>query len=199
MGICLAVHSLSDSNIEKILESPPLIWRVIAPDEPEMYLTEINKNSKTGFLSKLFGKPEIPRVVTAPDLNFIEGENIEDDVDKSWHGIHYCINQTEHDAEHPLDFITLGGDSAGDVDVGYGPARLFNSKHVKEIDLALSKITTKHLQENYDPSNMEKLDIYPSIWQDEDGFEYISEYFETLKKFISNCSKNNMGMTLIFC
>jgi hypothetical protein len=33
-----------------------------------------------------------------------------------------------------MDFITAGGNPAGDVDVGYGPARLIDSKTVKKID-----------------------------------------------------------------
>lgn len=37
MGMCLALHSVSDNNIKKILESPSLIWRLLAPDDPEIY------------------------------------------------------------------------------------------------------------------------------------------------------------------
>ena len=155
MGICLTLHSVSDTNIDKILESPALIWRLIAIDEPEYYLQEVNKNLKRGFFSKILGKPEIPKVEVVPDLEFILGENLEDDLDKSWHGIHYCLNQTEHDAKPPMDFITLGGESAGDVDVGYGPARLFKHELVKEIEAALSTITTENLEKNYNPSEME--------------------------------------------
>ena len=100
-----------------------------------------------------------------------------------------------------MDFITVGGQTAGVVDVGYGPARLFGSKTVKEIGGILSKVTTEHLRNNYNPTDMEKLDIYPNIWErdGEEGFEYIAGYFESLKLFVSNCSRHNLGMAVYLC
>ncbi len=164
MGMCLALHSVSDKNIEKILESPPLIWRLIAPDDPDIYLETVKENSGGSFLSKLFGKKEAREATEVPDLEFIEGENIDDDLDKSWQGIHYCLNKTDYDAEPPMDFITVGGKNAGDVEVGYGPARLIDSEMVKEIEESIANITKERLRQNYNPSEMEKLDIYPNIW-----------------------------------
>jgi hypothetical protein len=200
MGICLALHSVSDKNIERILEFPPLIWRLIAPDDPEIYLESVNEGKKEIF-SKLFGKNSVEPSQPVPDLEYIEGENIDDDLDKSWQGIHYCLNKTAYEAEPPMDFITIGGETAGEVEVGYGPARLINSKTVKEIDGCLSEITTELLRNNYNPSVMEKLDIYPNIWErdGEEGFEYIAEYFKSLRSFISNCSKHNLGMAVYLC
>jgi uncharacterized protein YaaR (DUF327 family) len=100
-----------------------------------------------------------------------------------------------------MDFITVGGIAAGEVEVGYGPARLFDSKTVKVIEAKLSEITSDMLRKNYNPSDMEKLDIYPNIWErdSEEGFEYIAEYYETLKSFISNCAKHNLGMAVYLC
>lgn len=200
MGMCLALHSVSDRNLEKILESPPLIWRLIAPDDPEIYLESANENKK-GFLSSIFSKKNNESSQVIPDLEYIEGENVDDDLDKSWQGIHYCLNKTDYDAEPPMDFITVGGKTVGDVEVGYGPARLFDSKTVKEIDKRISNITTEQLRTNYNPSEMERLDIYPNIWErdGEEGFEYISEYFENLKSFVASCSKNNLGMAVYLC
>lgn len=200
MGMCLALQSVSDNNIEKILESPPLIWRLIAPDDPEIYLESVDKVKK-GIFARLFGKKSVEPRQAIPNLEFVEGENIDGDLDKSWHGIHYCLNKTDYEAEAPMDFITVGGQTAGEIEVGYGPVRLFDSKTVKEIDGKLSKVTTEQLHNNYDPGDMERLDIYPNIWErdGDEGFEYISEYFESLKSFISNCSKQNLGMALYLC
>lgn len=200
MGMCLALHSVSDKNIKRILESPALIWRLIAPDDPEMHLERAYAEKK-GIFSRLFGKKSTEARQPIPDLEFVEGENMEDDLDKSWHGIHYCLNKTDYEAEPPMDFITVGGQVAGDIEVGYGPARLIDSTTVKEIDERLSKITTQQLRDNYDPSEMGKLDIYPNIWErdGDEGFEYIAEYFEPLKSFISTCAKHNLGMAVYLC
>jgi hypothetical protein len=192
---------VSDKNIEKILESPPLIWRLIAPDDPEIYLESVKESKKGSFLSKFLGKKEPVETLEIPDLEFIEGENIDDDLDKSWQGIHFCLNKTDYDAEPPMDFITVGGKTVGDIEVGYGPARLLGSEMVKEIDKIISNITTEKLYKNYNISEMEKLDIYPNIWEVEgdEGFVYIAEYFESLKSFVANCSKHNLGMAVYLC
>jgi len=134
VGMYLALHSVSDSNIQNILNEPALIWRLIAPDDPDTYLEEIASNTNKGFFSSLFNKNDNSTSTEVPDLEFIQGENEEDDLDKSWQGIHYCINKSEYEAEPPMDFITLGGETSGDIDVGYGPARFFRNDVVKKID-----------------------------------------------------------------
>ena len=200
MGMCLVLHSVSDRNIEKILGQPELIWRLIASEDPDTYINAMKERNKPGFLARLFDKSSSPQIEVI-DLNFIEGENIDDDLDKSWHGIHYCLNKTEYEAPKPMDFITLGGEEAGDVEVGYGPARLFNSETVTEIDSLIRAISTDQLRANYLPTEMSKLDIYPNTWErdDEEGFEYIAEYFECLKRFVAQCAKHKLGMAIYLC
>ncbi|KJV06079.1 YfbM family protein, partial [Methylocucumis oryzae] len=116
-------------------------------------------------------------------------------------GIHYCLNKTSYKAEPPMDFITLGGQMAGKVEVGYGPARLIDSNTVKAIHERLAKLTVEDLRNNYDPRAMEKLNIYPKIWlrDSEEGFDYIAEYFNILKSFIAHCSQHQLGMVVYLC
>ena len=198
MGMCLALHSVSDENINKILKQPELVWRLIAADDPEVYEEAVRNKTKVGFLSKFFGKKDS---IEIPDFTFIKGENIEDDLDKSWQGIHYCLNKTAYEAEPPMDFIIDGGRTAGDVEVGYGPVRLFNSEIVKSIESKISSISIEDISANYDPKEMDELDIYPNIWErdGDEGLEYITEYFASLKYFIANCARNNIGMALYIC
>ena len=200
MGMCLALHSVSDGNIKKILDRPELIWRLIASDDPDIYEETVKEMNQIGFLSKLFGK-KTSTDIEIPDLDFIEGENADDDLDKSWQGIHYCLNKTAYEADAPMDFITLGGETAGNIEVGYGPARLFNSETVKEIHSRLSNISVADVAANYNPEEMDKLDIYPNIWNrdGDEGLEYITEYYEILKNFIATCTNNNLGMAVYIC
>lgn len=201
MGMCLAFRSVSDTNIDKICSSPPLIWRLIAPDEPEMYEECVADQNRSGIFSKIFGKKKGSVGEEMSTLELVEGEGLEDDIDKSWQGLHFCLNQTDYDAKPPMDFLTLGGLEAGDVEVGYGPARLFKSQTVKEIERQISGITREDLNRNYDPKKMEKLDIYPNIWvrDGDEGFDYIADYFDSLKSFVSHCSKYNLGMAIYLC
>lgn len=200
MGMCLALHSVSDKNIGRILEFPPLIWRLLAPESPELYEEAVNSAHNQGFWAKLFAKKSAEKAPIT-DLEFIEGENIEEDLDKSWHGIHYCLNKTNYDATPPLDFITSGGEQAGEIDVGYGQARFFRSTTVKDIHRLINNITAEEIRASYNPSEMHKLDIYPDFWErdEETSFEYISENFELLKTFISSCVKHNLGMAVYLC
>lgn len=199
MGMCLALHSVSDENIKRILERPELIWRLIASDDPEAYEEAVKKN-QVGLLSKLFGRKAVTKI-EIPNLSFVEGENVDDDLDKSWQGIHYCMNKTAYEAEPPMDFITVGGEAAGNIDVGYGPARLFNSETVQEIHSHLLNISEAEVSANYNPEEMGKLDIYPNIWsRDGDvGLKYITEYFLNLKSFVANCANNKLGMAVYMC
>ena len=200
MGMCLALHSVSDENIKKILEQPELIWRLIASEDPEIYEEAVKERSQVGFISRIFGK-KAPKEIEIPELSFVEGENIGDDLDKSWQGIHYCLNKIAYDAKPPMDFITVGGEVVGDIEVGYGPARLLSRETVKAIHNCLSNISEAEISANYNPKEMDKLDIYPNIWErdGDEGLEYISEYFACLKSFVANCVKNNLGMAVYLC
>lgn len=201
MGMCLVLHGVSDNSIDKILESPPLIWLLIAPDSPDIYLEAVRNSMGSGFFSKIFGKKKEKVESTIPNPGFADGETIDCDLDKSWHGIHYCLNTTEYEAKPPLDFMLLGGKCAGDIDVGYGPARLFDSTAVKEIQQVLSPLTSEDLHRNFKPDEMERLDIYPNIWKrdGEEAFEYIAEHFELLKSFLARCVHHNLGMAVYLC
>jgi hypothetical protein len=200
MGMGLALHSVSDQNIERILASPPLIWRLLARDDPEVY-REFVGNQGRGLFARLFGKGKPEPVPEVPDLELVEGENNEGDLDKSWHAIHYCLNKTNEAAEPPMDFIMDGGRTAGDIDVGFGPARLVDSGAVKEIDRRISGVTPEQLRERYDPAEMDRLEIYPGIWQrdGDEGFEYVAEYFESLKRFVDHCARHDLGMAVFLC
>lgn len=62
----------------------------------------------------------------------------------------------------------------------------------------MSTIDVAHLRENYDPSEMQKLDVYPIIWSEENGevFEYIAEYFLKLQVFLAECAKRELGVAV---
>ena len=201
MGMVCAYQAVSDDNLDRILAKPPLIWRLIAPDDPEIYVQTISEAAKSGFLQRAFKRTRTDEAVSVPDLNLVDGEQVDGDLDKSWHGIHFCLNGTAYEAPAPMDFITMGGQSVGDIDVGYGPARAFRANAVRELSSVLDPIGVDQLRRNYDPGKMAELDIYPDIWErdGEEGFEYIAEYYESLKQFIAHCVQHSLGMVLYIC
>jgi hypothetical protein len=177
---------------------PELIWRLLEPDDPTPFEDAVRRNR--GFLSKMFGMAS--KSDAAPvDLTFVEGETTSIDLDKAWHGIHYCLNRTAEEAPPPMDFIVSGGRAAGKEDVGYGYARLLTSREVADIHQRISQVTELDLRKNYEPEEMDKLEIYPEIWtrDGEFGFEYIADYFRRLKEFIQTSVDLNLGMAVYFC
>jgi Domain of unknown function (DUF1877) len=198
MGMVLALVSIDDQSLEKLRADPPLIWKVLAPDDPEMYEAERKERSEgQSWFSRLFGKKEEgtpPAEGHVPIPKPVE----EIDLDKSWHGIHYLLTGTAWEGDAPLNFLVLGGKEIGDIDVGYGTARAFSSSEVRTILNAIEPITQQTLGGRFDGAAMMKLEIYPEIWDrdpaDDPVLEYCTEYFESLKNFLGRTSERGLGM-----
>src|SRR5919108_645463 len=115
MSMVLVLRTLSDSNIEKVLVDPPLIWKIVAPDDPEAY--ETARSERPGLLSRLFGRRS-PLTLAPNDVGFNIDEGGDVDLDKAWHAIHYMLTQSAWDGNEPLNFLVGGGAPVGDIDVG---------------------------------------------------------------------------------
>ena len=195
----LALHTLSDENIAKVLADPPLVWRVIAPDDPEIY-QQTRAEKQPGFLARLFGSKSIDVEVDPPDLSKVNGEGVYTDLDKAWHGIHYLLTGTAWEGAEPLNFIVCGGTEVGNLDVGYGPARVFGSDDVKKIIAALSDLDGNELRERFNPDEMMSLEIYPDIWDrnpaEDDTLGYCVEYYDNLVRFLSGAAADSMGIVV---
>jgi hypothetical protein len=192
MGMCLGLCTLRDENIQKMLADPPLIWKVIAPDDPEAY--EVARQGKPrGFLGKLFGA----RAPQSP-LQFHEGEVAHSDLDKAWHGLHYMLTQSASDGMEPLCFLVTGGREVGGEELGYGPARVFSAEQVRRVHAALQAINHEVLRARYNPEEMTRLEIYPSIWDREgdEALAYCQGYFDTLKSFVGQAVERKLGLVI---
>lgn len=197
MGMVLALVSIDDESIEKLMADPPLIWKVLAPDDPQMYEAERTPEKKPSWFSRLFGAKDEPEPIRREPVELsVPVEDI--DLDKAWHGIHYLLTGTAWEGDPPLNFLVLGGEEVGNIDVGYGQARAFRSHEVVEITRAIEPITNETLESRFDASAMTKLDIYPNIWDrdsaDDPVLEYCVEYFDTLKAFLGRTSQKGLGM-----
>lgn len=198
MGMCLGLCTLSDGNIRKVLTDPPLIWKVIAPGDPDAY-ENVREEPSGGLLSKLFGRKNLT-TQKATDLQLADGEVVDTDLDKAWHGIHYMLTQSAWEGEEPLSFLVNGGSQVGDIEVGYGPARVFTSGQVQSLNVALQPIDEPFLKNRFNPREMMSLEIYPEIWDrdpgEDDSFGYCVEYFGTLKSFVAQAAQRRMGIVL---
>jgi hypothetical protein len=196
MGIVLVLYTLSDASIERLLADPPLVWRVVAPEDPELYAEARAAQRPPGFLARFLGRAakSTPNVEWEPAPD----ECAECDLDKSWHGLHYLLTGSAAGGDPPLDFLMEGGRAVGDVDVGYGPARAFTSAELGAIQAALAQCSDTELHARFDPARMTNLEIQPDIWQrrpeDEDAWEYLEENLAALREFLGAAAARRRGM-----
>jgi uncharacterized protein DUF1877 len=194
----LSFVTLSDENINRVLEDPPLVWQVIAPEEPGLYEAARAEQSKSGVLSKLFRRAAPAE--RSPDLEMSSAEGIATDIDKAWHGIHYLLTGTEEEGEYPRSFLLAGGRLVGDVDVGYGPARVLSSKETREARDFLNTLADAELRRRFNPADMLARKIYPEIWDRDpaadDTLGYLIEHVRTLRGFLNQTVDNGCGIVV---
>jgi hypothetical protein len=156
--------------------------------------------SMIGCLRRL-GDRDLARLLAEPELildyldsdgeeaNGSFGPHADIDVDKAWHGIHFLLTGSAWEGEFPLSFLVRGGAEVGDEDVGYGPARGFDSAQVRAIAKALAPIDGEALGDRFDPAAMTRAEIYPEIWdrdsEEDDIVEYLVDSYETLRDFVT--------------
>ena len=205
MGMILTLAPLRDATIERLLADPPLVWQLLAPDDPEPYersRREAIARSRPGFFSRLFGGSRAPEAPPEPEplaLADAEGEIV--DVDKAWHGIHYLLTRSAWDGEPPLGFLVNGGREVGDEDVGYGTARVFTAAETRTIADALDRLSDEALKVRFAPADMMAKKIYPEIWdrdpEDDDTLGYLIAYAGTLRETVAAAVKNGHGLIVL--
>ena len=204
MGMILVLNVLSGDNIERVLADPPLVWKVLAPDDEDIYQEARleRSRSRVGWLGRLFGKKEpVHRPVNAEEeFELSEGELADTDLDKAWSGLHFTLNGGDEDTGSPLGFLMYWGEYVADIDAGFGPPRILRPAQVKEVHEALTGLSNEEFKARYQPKLMAKREVYPRIWDDEDCYQenldYLEEYFEELKKFIAMANANNYGLII---
>ena len=204
MGMAMEIFAVRNVTLQRLLTDPPLVWRLIAPDEPEMY-EEARAEAERGvsrFVSRLFGgKPKQPAAADEGPLQLSEGEGLVADLDKAWHGLHFLLTGTAEAGYPPLDFLVDGGDAVGDVDVGYGPARALRPTLVIEIAAQLANLSDAALSARYDGAAMTAQEIYPDIWErdseEDDSRAYLLENLVVLRKAVAEAADRHLGLILV--
>jgi Domain of unknown function (DUF1877) len=190
----MCAQAVSNDKISTALSSPPLVWRIVDPDNHDAYLREVGQLKPPGFFDRLLGKtwkwpPDIP------DLKLTEIEREILDVDKSWDGINYCLKQLV--APGRCKNFFEDGQAIGKVDVGYGQALAFLSQDIAIIASVYCEISTNDLLQHFVPSKMHG--VYPeAIWRsdDEETREYLTENFLVIQKFLAKAAENRLGAIL---
>lgn len=201
MSMILELHTVSDANLIRVLADPPLVWKVVSPDDDGMYEAARAEAgvAEAGFFQRLFGRPARAKA-SAVDFLLAPGEVDTIDLDKAWHGIHFLLTGTAWEGEPPLNFLMQGGTVIGEVEVGYGPARGMTAAEVQAVAAALAGIDEAFMRARFDPAQMTQLDIYPGIWDrdpaEDDSFGYCMEYFGELRTFVMRAAERGAGLII---
>jgi hypothetical protein len=185
MGMVMGLVAVRDDTIRALLADPPLLWKLLAPDDPELY-DAARTDSVLGS-----GVDEL-RLASG------EGENLY--LDKSWHGLHYLFTGTAWEGPPPLNFLVAGGEPIGDIDSGYGPSRALTAAEVAQADRALAALSDETIRSRFDPAAMMSAEIYPTIWnrppEEDDTLGYLIQYLGQLRDFLSRVATDGMGIVI---
>lgn len=187
----LTLFQASDATVDRILSDPPLIWTLVAPDEPELY--EDARATSQGVMSRLFGKRSpAAALVLAPDEVELA------DLDKAWDGIHFLLSRAV-DASSPLaTFCTSGGTEIPGQEVGYCPARAYRASEINVLAAELEVLSDEVLSAHYDPTAMMDADVYPQIWDrsepTDDPLAYLVEYLGVLRSALRTLATRHSGL-----
>lgn len=185
MGMVLGMVSVRDATIRRLLADPPLVWKLLAPDDPEPY-EEARADSDV--------------VVVDDDLELEEAESEHLDLDKAWHGLHWMLTGTAWEGEAPLNMLVCGGVQIGDIDIGYGSARALTAQEVAQAHRALASLPDASIRSRFDPPAMLRAEIYPSIWDrrpdQDDTLGYLMEYLGALRQFLARQTAAGMGVVV---
>ncbi len=119
-------------------------------------------------------------------------------LDKAWHGIHYTLAGDPWGGEGLSGALLLGGKPVGDIDVGYGPARVFSPEDTTAYSSYLDSISTQAFRERFDAKALAAHRIYPEIWdEDQDALDYLVQYFEELKAFFAQAAAAKRGALFV--
>src|SRR5947207_11981055 len=86
-------------------------------------------------------------------------------LNKAWHAIHFVLTGSRLGGVEPLNFLVTEGTPVGEVDVGYGPARVLRGHQVRQLAAALAAIQPEDVARRVDLKRFDAEAIYPGNWQ----------------------------------
>lgn len=146
-------------------------------------------------IERLLGNPsEITRFLYGADSERRERLGL----DRTWHAIHFALNGSRLGGDEPLNFLVSEGTPVGDVDVGYGPARVLTSAHVRQIAQALASIEPDELGRRMDPRQLDEEAIYPGRWQQRDGLalDSVISSYRQMRALLCRLAEEGLGAVL---
>jgi hypothetical protein len=116
---------------------------------------------------------------------------------KAWHAIHFVLTGSRLGGAEPLNFLVSEGTPVGEVDVGYGPARVLSSQQVRSLALALAPLQPEELAARIDLGKLDEEVIYPGNWQRNGmGVDYVVGSYRDMRNLIVRLADQGLGLVL---
>ncbi len=147
-------------------------------------------------IERLLANPsEVTRFLYGGDATRNGRERV--DLGKTWHAIHFALTGSRLGGEPPLNFLADLGTPVGDVDVGYGPARVFHSTQVRELAAALADVDPATLSSRLDSSALDAERIYPGGWgRNGTDVQAVTETYRELRSLVLRSAEAGQGLVL---
>ena len=201
MGMRMTFYALSAKNLAELVAHPDRLAifeqtrekdqkrrSSMSAEDYEKYLNDLQKDNKK--FKWQYNNPW----VAYEDSKKVYKSRFEVDLGKSWHGIHFLLTRGDkpnswlswlpfisNDALHsPI----LGGNKVGDGGA-YGENASFSAQQVRQLNMFLTSHSILEWGKNYDPSQMTKEQIYPSIWEREEKTAYDDFILPNLERLIA--------------
>src|SRR5208283_2151608 len=201
MGMSIGLLSLADANIARVVKSPSLAWRLIAPESPGLAGVTQEKPAKTATRGKKTPGARQAKAKVVPALKLDANEGARCDLERSWHGIHYLLTGSAWEGEPPLDFLVDGGRQVGRIDPEHGPVRAFCADDARTIYESMSGMSPYELRKRFNARDMATKEIYPDIWTrsvlEEDSLRYLMDNLDKLRAFLRQTVEAQLGF-LVF-
>jgi hypothetical protein len=116
---------------------------------------------------------------------------------KAWHAIHFVLTGSRLGGDEPLNFLVSEGTPVGEVDVGFGPARVLTSQQVRSLATALAPLEPEEVAARVDLRQLDEELIYPGDWQ-RNGMDvdYVVGSYRDMRNLIGRLADQGLGMVL---
>jgi hypothetical protein len=116
---------------------------------------------------------------------------------RAWHAIHFALTGSRLGGEEPLNFLVAEGTPVGEVDVGFGPARVLTSQQVGRIAAALAPIQPDDVARRVDLGKFDQEVIYPGNWQSNGfGVDDVINTYRDMRDLIERAAERGEGLVL---
>lgn len=145
-------------------------------------------------IARLLANPaEITRFLYGSDANARDRVVL----DTAWHAIHFVLNGSRLGGDEPLNFLVDQGTPVGDVDVGYGPARVLLSEQVRKLAEALQHIRPDDVAGRVDRARFDAEGIYPGNWQrNGNSVQYVVDHYVGMRELVARAAEQGLGLIL---